>query len=474
MTEIIIDGLDNHDDTINQSFSNGDTLISSTFGGNDYVGTFQGQYLVHLGAGNDTIQGGSAGTAYGEGGDDTMNIYPGNGLHNQYGGAGNDNFVIFAPGGSTGTVNAYGGSGRDILTDSNYSTAIRNLDGGTDFDVVIIGGASGGVAMTLGGGGSQGSAIGASYQGIEGVVTGSSDDTLTGNRGDNLLVGGGGSDQLFGLGGDDFLIGEYRQIGFLRAYLGIWADYATVNALDPLNCNASGGYADDFGALNDSLYGGSGNDVLSGGNGADLLNGGTGSDWATYRSAGSVVVDLGTGGVAGHAAGDIYVSIENAQGSDYDDGLTGNDGANELRGMGGQDLLTGLGGGDVLNGGAGRDTLAGGKGADTLTGGDWEDCFVFAGAGTLALADTVTDLQVNFDEIWLSAAVFRKAGPLGTLAAERFALGTATEGDDRILYDAATGALSYDADGNRAGAAVQFAQLATGLTLNELDFVIIA
>ncbi len=60
--------------------------------------------------------------------------YPGTGLH------------IFAPSGNTGTVNAYGGSGRDIFTGSNHSTAIRNLDGGTDFDVVIVPGKSGGVA----------------------------------------------------------------------------------------------------------------------------------------------------------------------------------------------------------------------------------------------------------------------------------------------------------------------------------------
>jgi len=84
-------------------------------------------------------------------------------------------------------------------------------------------------------------------------------------------------------------------------------------------------------------------------------------------------------------------------------------------------------------------------------------------------------MTANFDEVWLSAATFRRAGALGDLDASRFVMGTsALDRDDRILYDAATGALSYDADGNQSGAAVKFAQLATGLALTHLDFVIIA
>ena len=189
----------------------------------------------------------------------------------------------------------------------------------------------------------------------------------------------------------------------------------------------------------------------------------------------SLALNLTTGGTSGQAAGDQFVSIENVLGSNGNDTITGNSGANELRGMGNRDLLSGLDGRDTLNGGTYSDTLAGGRYSDVLTGGsDAEDAFVFAGPGTLASFDTITDFQVNFDEIWLSAATFRKLGAPGALAAERFALGTATEADDRIIYDAATGALFYDADGKRVGLAVQFAQLATGLALTELDFVLIA
>jgi hypothetical protein len=41
-----------------------------------------------------------------------------------------------------------------------------------------------------------------------------------------------------------------------------------------------------------------------------------------------------------------------------------------------------------------------------------------------------------------------------------------------IIYDSATGALSYDADGNGAGAAVQFASLSTGLSLTGSSFLV--
>ena len=43
--------------------------------------------------------------------------------------------------------------------------------------------------------------------GIEGIITGSGNDTLTGNSRSNLLGGGAGNDTINGLGGDDVLVG---------------------------------------------------------------------------------------------------------------------------------------------------------------------------------------------------------------------------------------------------------------------------
>ena len=67
-------------------------------------------------------------------------------------------------------------------------------------------------------------------------------------------------------------------------------------------------------------------------------------------------------------------------------------------------------------------------------------------------------------------------GPGGArvIAAGAFNTGAAaTQADDRIVYNAATGALIYDADGNGAGAALAFAFLRPNLALTNADFVIV-
>ena len=62
----------------------------------------------------------------------------------------------------------------------------------------------------------------------------------------------------------------------------------------------------------------------------------------------------------------------------------------------------------------------------------------------------------------------------GALAAGAFNTGaSASEADDRIVYNAATGALLFDADGNGAGAAVQFATIAAGLPMAASEFMVI-
>ena len=44
---------------------------------------------------------------------------------------------------------------------------------------------------------------------------------------------------------------------------------------------------------------------------------------------------------------------------------------------------------------------------------------------------------------------------------------------DRIVYDNTTGALLFDSDGVGGAAAVQFAELSTGLALTNLDFLVV-
>lgn len=453
----VINGSDNFDDNISSSgIPRSDTLFSSTYGGNDTVSIFSPHYDVHLGDGNDKLSGGIGGFAYGEAGNDLLNAFLWEGTHAHYGGDGDDSFVVFY-GGTDAIYTASGSAGADRFTDGSSDLASVTFDGSDGYDVVTHSGTTG-IALTLDGVGNQGTTL-KSYSGIEGVVGALGNDTMTGTRADNLMVGADGADVINGDGGNDFLIGERRESSFVSAFMGLNVNFSAADAFDPLNASFGGAFATDSGATNDSLYGGSGNDVLAGGDGGDVLNGGTGRDWVTYLSSPDglgAVVDLANGGTAGHAAGDVYTSVENVQGSNNHDTLTGTNGDNELRGMYGSDLLTGLYGNDTLMGAQGLDTLKGGKGNDALTGGDSEDAFVFAGPGTLSGIDTITDMQLNFDDIWLSAATFRKIGPLGALTADRFVLGSvALDRDDRILYDATIGALSYDADGSRSGLTVK-------------------
>mgnify|MGYP006198077475 FL=1 len=88
--------------------------------------------------------------------------------------------------------------------------------------------------------------------------------------------------------------------------------------------------------------------------------------------------------------------------------------------------------------------------------------------------DTVTDWAVG-DSIQLENAIFTRLTTTGVLASTRFAAnanGLAMDANDHVVYNTTTGALSYDADGSGAGAAVQFATLVGIPTLSAADFTI--
>ncbi|WP_425506177.1 hypothetical protein [Sphingomonas aerophila] len=127
--------------------------------------------------------------------------------------------------------------------------------------------------------------------------------------------------------------------------------------------------------------------------------------------------------------------------------------------------MSGLGGNDVLFGKGGSDILTGGGGSDQ---------FVFdtvPGAGNV---DTLTDFESGTDRIVLENAVFQALGANGALSATMFEIGAvATRPDTHVLFDPTTGVISYDADGSGAVAAVAFALLPFGVTVNASDFLII-
>ena len=70
--------------------------------------------------------------------------------------------------------------------------------------------------------------------------------------------------------------------------------------------------------------------------------------------------------------------------------------------------------------------------------------------------------------------MFKALSATGTLAASQFRVGTkALDANDFVIYNNATGAMLYDADGNGAGAAVLIATVGTGLAMTNADIVVI-
>ena len=137
-------------------------------------------------------------------------------------------------------------------------------------------------------------------------------------------------------------------------------------------------------------------------------------------------------------------------------------------------LLAGEVGGHVdddLHGDAGQDLLVGGLGNDTLTGNAGADRFVFNAPLGSGNVDTITDFGNGADKLVLSALMFEGLTAGGTV--NLVVDGAATTADPTVLYDSTTGMLSYDADGNGAGPAVDFAKLQSLAPLTSSDFMII-
>ena len=87
--------------------------------------------------------------------------------------------------------------------------------------------------------------------------------------------------------------------------------------------------------------------------------------------------------------------------------------------------------------------------------------------------DTITDFVVADDTVRLENSIFSGLA-VGVLNADAFHIGgAAADAEDRIIYNATTGALIFDVNGSAAGGATQFAKLATGLALTNADFVVV-
>jgi Ca2+-binding RTX toxin-like protein len=348
-----------------------------------------------------------------------------------------------------------------------YSVSSAGDVNGDGFDDVIVGDPESHISQT--GSGSAyvifGSAPTESVTRIgtriaQSIRGGLGDDLLDGRDGNDLLFGAGGDDLLIGGGGDDALSGDAGD-----------DDLSGGSGHDGLN----GGFD------NDRLTGGSGNDQLDGGAGADMLIGGSGNDrYIVDRLGDRIVEEEGSGADRLFARANYTlregVDIETI-GTIANTGtaaisLTGNEIANAITGNAGVNALAGGGGADQLFGLAGNDRLSGGAGNDMATGGAGLDRFVFDTAlSASANVDRLLDFTAVDDMIALDRSIFGGI-PSGVLTAAAFREGTAAQDDsDRIIYDAATGNIFYDADGLNGAAQTLFARVEAGTPLTRVDFL---
>lgn len=246
------------------------------------------------------------------------------------------------------------------------------------------------------------------------MIGGIGDDIGYGNGGDDLIVGGAGSDRLYGTGGADYIFGDEITLGFLLPST-LSGDLAWLQEEKTLVTSSSMTLADDVSNIT--------------------------------------------------ASGTTYLS------------LTGNKLNNVMIGNAGKNVIAAAEGDDMVFGGYGNDVLAGGTGKDK---------FVFdqkLGSSTTDRKlnfDTITDFKVKDDVFYLDDAVFKKLGKgsldrPSQLNKNFFTVGTkAKDKNDYLVYDKASGVLSYDADGSGTKIkAVEFAKIGAGLNLKYGHFYLL-
>ncbi len=438
------------------------TSVTRTLGAHfeNLVLTGAGAITGYGNALNNSITGnGAANFLYGYDGADILN--GGAGADQMFGGNGNDTYYVDNAGDVTSEVSALGGV--DIV----FSSVNRNLT--ANIENLTLTGSAG---------------LTGSGNALNNVITGNTGaNTLYGYDGNDRLDGGAGADTMFGANGDDtYVVDDVNDITVEGSPTG-GIDTVESSINRNLNANfenliltgtAQFGYGNLLNnvitgnAASNGLYGQDGNDTLDGGAGADQMFGANGDDTYIVDNAGDVTSEVSAGGgidtVISSVTRNLTANLENLTLSGTDN-ITGAGNAlnNVIIGNSGANTLYGLDGADTLNGGLGADTLQGGTGADS---------YVFSTALGGGNVDSIVGFSVVDDTIVLSNAIFTGLS-VGTLAASAFVIGAAAaDADDRIIYNSATGALFFDADGNGGGAAVQFATLATGLALTNNDFIV--
>ncbi len=277
----------------------------------------------------------------------------------------------------------YGGNGQDTLWSGNGGD---HMDGGDGLDRAVFSRSPAAITIDT----TTGKVFGGDAQGdtlvnIEEIVASAHNDFIRMGGGDNAIWagngqdevdGGSGGDRLFGEGGNDVLLGGHgRWVGDLF-YIGDeinggdGVDTAVFNSAVTIDLRPGGVHGgealeDTFisierfrgSAERDFFYGSNFNDWFQGRGEGDYMNGGGGNDTASYAERTSGITadmtfnNMAAGDearhpneIAGRTDGkvsphegtwiDTLISMENIEGTNFDDVFLGDERANTFWGLG--------------------------------------------------------------------------------------------------------------------------------------------
>ena len=379
--------------------------------------------------------------------------------------------------------NASGGAGNDKLIGNAIANVLNggagadSLDGGAGEDTASYSGSHAGVTVSLSTGtGSGGDAQGDTLVNIEDLFGSSFADTLTGNAGANVINGGGGADTMQGLGGNDTyyvdnsgdIVKELAGGGSDRVLTSVSYTLTAGQEIESLSTTNNAG----TGAINltgnafaQTIVGNAGANVINGGGGADTMQGLGGNDTYYVDNSGDIVKELAGGGSDRVLTSVSYTLTAGQEIESLSTTNNAGTGAINLTGNAFAQTILGNAGANVIDGGAGNDILRGLGGADQFK----FDTTLNASTNV----DSIVDFTVASDKIDLAHTIF-SALSVGTLSSSAFFIGAAAQNaSEHVIYNASTGGLYYDPDGNGSAAATEFAKLSTGLALHNTDFIVV-
>jgi Ca2+-binding RTX toxin-like protein len=397
------------------------------------------------------------------------------------------------------------GAGNDtVIGGSSYEA----MDGGDGIDTVSyqLSGIGVSVSLSAGGGGVNDSQSD-TWVNFENVIGSNFKDSLTGDKGANYISGGHGNDLLIGLDGndtldggsgvDEFQGGDGSDLMFVDDANDYVREHSYSTGTDTVVASVS--YDGGTGAVEvlqaaagfapieltgneytHTLIGNEGSNVLKSNGRGSIMQGGGGNDVYFVDNAGDQIVDTGGADI-------VYATTSFTLGANSGiDQVIATGNVAFLNGNGFDNILLGTSGKNAMNGGAGNDKIYGKGGTDVLTGGSGTDWFVFDTKLSKSNTDTIKDFKIKTDKVALDNALFssnkaffskiKKGTPEKPVSLSKsfFTIGErAKDKDDYVVYNKKSGILYYDKDGSGSGAMVEIAKFSNKAVLSYKDFYFI-